>query len=105
MRSVVEYNVEVDTSVGRVAGVLWGDGGLGIGSRLVAEYEQDDVKGPDDLADALRAVGLPDDEAKTLAVKLWDDALQAYARAAPRPLGLYALVRKLVRGARKRRAR
>jgi len=103
--AVVEYNVEVDTSVGPITGVLWDDGELGIGSPLIAEYEQHDVEGPDGLAEALQSVGLPEGEAKTLAVTLWNDALQAYARAAPRPPGLYVLLRKLVPGALKRRAR
>jgi hypothetical protein len=84
MRSVVEYNIGVETSIGRVQGVLWDDGELGIGSPLVAELDRSDVRTRDSLSSALEAVGVPASEAETLASTLWDDAQAAYARAAPR---------------------
>lgn len=97
MRSVVEYNIGVDTSVGRVEGVLWDDGNLGIHSRLVAELERKDVNGPDSLASALEGVGVPAGEAEGVAARLWENAQAAYARAAPRPPELYVVVRGMWR--------
>jgi hypothetical protein len=97
MRSVVEYSFEVESSVGRVHGVLWDDGALGIGSPLVTDLDRSDVDGPDSLAAALQAVGLPEAEARAKAPTLWDNALEAFSRAAPRPPRLFLMGRGLWR--------
>jgi len=94
---VIEYTFAIDSSVGRVTGVLWDDGKLAIGSPLVAELDKSGVRGPDSLASALEEVGLPVGEANALASTLWGNALAAYARAAPRPPRPLVLVRELWR--------
>jgi hypothetical protein len=95
--SVVEFNIGVDTSIGRVEGVLWDDGELGLRSPLVAELERKDVLGPYSLASALEDVGLPAGEAEAVASTLWENAQAAYARAAPRPPALYVSLRQIWR--------
>ena len=76
MRTVWEYNIGVETSVGPVTGVLWSDGLLAIGSS--AEAERNGVSTPADIAAALQSIGLPDQEAETVADTIWNGALATF---------------------------
>ncbi len=77
MRSVWEYNVALDTSVGRVDGVLWSDGKLAIGSSRIESVERD-VHTVADIAVALRALDIPDHEATLAAQSVYDGALATF---------------------------
>lgn len=77
MRSVWEYKVALDTSVGRVKGVLWSDGQLAIGSPRIESVERD-VHTAADIAVALRALDMPDEEATLAAQSIYDGALDAF---------------------------
>jgi hypothetical protein len=77
MRSVWEYNVALDTSVGRVEGVLWSDGKLAIGSPRIESVERD-VHTAADIAAALRVLDIPDQEATRAAQSVYDGALDAF---------------------------
>ena len=76
LRTVWEYNIELDTSIGHVSGVLWSDGQLGIGSPVVNEMARRGVSTPAELAIALEGVGLPRGEADELANAMWSKVLQ-----------------------------
>lgn len=78
MRTVWEYNVWIETSIGRVEGVLWSNGELGLTSPLVAEAEREDVSTWSDIAETLVAVGVPADEARRVARTVLDDALGTF---------------------------
>ncbi len=69
MRGVWAYRLRAETTRGPVEGVLWADGELAIGP---LEVERKGVFGPDTLAHALKAVGVPDGEARTVAQVLWE---------------------------------
>jgi hypothetical protein len=78
VRAVWEYNVCVETSVGRVEGVLWSDGRLSIGSPLVPELDRDCVSTVTDIAMTLDDVGLREGEANAVAKTILDGALGAF---------------------------
>jgi len=77
MRSVWEYNVALDTSVGRVKGVLWSDGELAIGSPRIESVERE-VHTAADIAAALRALDIPDHEATLAAQRVYEGALKCF---------------------------
>jgi hypothetical protein len=69
MRGVWAYELRAETTNGRIEGVLWADGELAIGP---PEVERKGVLGPDALAGALEATGVPGAEARLLAQVLWE---------------------------------
>jgi hypothetical protein len=72
VRTVFEYQLRAETSIGRIEGILWSDGELGLTSSQVTELERRNVKGPVDLALAVRDAGVPGAEATTVANVLWE---------------------------------